>query len=1767
MLKEQISGRALVLVESLEISKQSYLEAKNLLTSALASPISQKYDAIKRLLDLNFPYAKDPYTFISEMRIIGESFKNLKIDIEMILQFCFWRAMNDTMQNQMVQITNKSKPSLLEIESNLFEATERYLSVTNKFNERKQKLKSSVSDATNKTINSYAVNVNYDPSNKQTNKFRACLLCSTDKCIADHPIYKCETYKNAKDKVTQIKVLKGCEKCANLNHRTSECRFRFHSSCRYCHAWHFSFLCIHPVEEGGKQREGKKNEKEHVKINKQKDIKNQNKIESSKEVNSGVIWIEAALYSNSYDNSILPTFTCNLGNHIIRAMKDSGCQENFIPESLAYENNLKVIDSNIEITINGFNGSKDYKTKKVELNLILGRNEHVITAICVPSINTKIKLSNLNKVVSKFKEKGYEFADKFLDVQSESIGNFDLILGTDDAHCLPVHEIVYGSSMSIKASVFMNTNIGIMLEGNLDRMLQNLDYLPNLKCSETHVHVSDVEKENFTKTNNVIDDACMDNKVNKDSSNTQILNDDHEQDEQNMNFTVINEHGEVNEKELLKATNAILNGHCEQYLKYDNEIDEFSIENNNMLSQYALDKIESLEDGRLQVPILWNGRVSHLLGKNFNLAKQILKAPLKKLSRNKEKLLMTDKVFKDQVEQGIIEKLDNIDDFIVENPQCSFLPHMSVIKMDRETTKCRVVFLSNLCEKNKNSYQRISHNQAIQSGPNLNKKISISLILLRFDKFLICFDIAKAFLQLALNVIDQNRLMFLWFRNIEKDDFSIIGYRNKRLPFGISCSPSLLMLSLFYILIIETNGNSDKVKNFKKLVYSLMYMDNGAYTSNDEMELKSSHKLLIDIFNQYQFSLQQFSTNSTKLQDYIDESVEERTSDKIKLFGLLWDRCADTLSTKKLNLDSNANTKRFILATLAKNFDPFNYNGPLLNRARTFMHDLQCEKTLDWNTELSKEQLKEWKNISKQLNSSPEIHLKRFIGKRNATYRLISFTDSSKTIYGTVIFIQDVDSLNVSFLLAKNRFVNRQLESKSIPCLELHAVILGTEVLIDLYTELAGYNSIVPLNIIELKLYTDSMVSLNWINSFIIKLEKMQQKRTIFVMNRLSRLSRLCEIFPVHYSFVAGCENPADHITRSVSYKQLKKSNYFCGPEFLKGSNGPYTRDDILTVTVPNPSNDTVYSQNKNEQYHILTASTEKRHEHLLPLEKYSSFSKFVSVHRYILKFINNMKLSLKGKDPDKYSHLSCYDLNANLYAEAISQIILTDQNIHFSDAFKYFSSKSKRLKDMPNIVGQLNAYPDNRGLLRVKSKCMKGSDKNQCYFPLLLSKHSLMTRLIILDLHRKLFHAGKYVLLTELRKKFWVPQYFSLVKGTLRECTTCKRFNERTIKLNQSPYREFRINPPNVPFKFIFLDYLGPYNVNWNGKRNKVWILCITCLWSRAINLKVCLDLTNSNFLKAFQLHTFEFGLPELILSDLGSQIVACSNIIMDFIKDPETQLYFQETGVKSPTFDQYYKGNSSQGSLVESCVKLIKRLIYGSIKNYVLDFIDFQFLIAKTVHLVNRRPIAFKEALRDNSLEEVPEPITPEMLLRGYNLTSINVIPDLQPEIDNDPDWMIDPVDSISDGFSKLRHVRENLICLYNEEFVSNLINQAVNSKDRYKPVKHKHLQKGDIVLLKEKHLKVSNYPLGVIKEIQVNTLNEVTGALVLKGKTKELVKRHSSSIIPILTNINEDSETSKVWHTPTQQSNLIPVRPKRNAAKICTEKNKILIDSEIF
>ena len=114
---------------------------------------------------------------------------------------------------------------------------------------------------------------------------------------------------------------------------------------------------------------------------------------------------------------------------------------------------------------------------------------------------------------------------------------------------------------------------------------------------------------------------------------------------------------------------------------------------------------------------------------------------------------------------------------------------------------------------------------------------------------------------------------------------------------------------------------------------------------------------------------------------------------------------------------------------------------------------------------------------------------------------------------------------------------------------------------------LEGPKNVCPLDIREQCLYSDSLVCLAWIKSY-TKLEKLN-KRTVFVQNRLEKLNKLCIQNPIKFTFVDGISNPADFVTREISYKQLNKSNYLCDPDFLSNENAAMVVADRLSVTMP----------------------------------------------------------------------------------------------------------------------------------------------------------------------------------------------------------------------------------------------------------------------------------------------------------------------------------------------------------------------------------------------------------------------------------------------------------------------------------------------------------------------------------------------------------------------------------------------------------------------
>jgi len=678
------------------------------------------------------------------------------------------------------------------------------------------------------------------------------------------------------------------------------------------------------------------------------------------------------------------------------------------------------------------------------------------------------------------------------------------------------------------------------------------------------------------------------------------------------------------------------------------------------------------------------------------------------------------------------------------------------------------------------------------------------------------------------------------------------------------------------------------------------------------------------------------------------------------------------------------------------------------------------------------------------------------------------------------------------------------------------------------------------------------MVSLQWIRGYSVNFSKMQ-KRSIFVMNRLKTLDEHCQNYPVRFDHINGENNPADYVSRETSFNQLSKTNFYSGPRFLRED---YDKVHVDTaVTVPNPftaSCEEIPGGDDNVHCHAVGVEEPVGVRQLVSLNRFSSVKKLIRVYALVLEFVYQLKVRV-GKIQSSQS-------NIDFRSAAFARIIEAEQRIHHPDLCAYFDAGSRNLKDVPQMVNQLNLVREN-SVIRVKSKFPRTENG----YPTLLPKKSLLTEMIIRDCHEKMAHIGTYTILRELRPYYYITNCYSMVRRVIRNCVKCLKLNSRCIGNNQNVYRNFRMSPKEVPFAYVFIDYAGPWKIKTDSGNAKVWLLLITCCWSRAGNIKICRSLNVQDFLRAIQLHIYEMGLFHFCSSDLGSQICSGTKIISNFLDDMETKTYLQDHGIQHLEFSNYPKGNSTLGSLIEAMVKQVKLLINKSIGKNVLVYADFEFMVTKVTHLINRRPVAFKDSLRSLPDGEIPTAITPEMLVKGRELVSVNVVPQLQPVDEIDPDWTNrEPTDIIRKTYHKLEKVRTNLIQLYHSEFLANLSDQAVAQRDRYKRVNHQSLAVGDVVLLEEKLLKQSCYPMGIVVSIERNSLGEVTAARVRKGLTREVVYRHAPSLILLLRHQKTDKDSEE--NSTKNESKSVNMRPRRSAAIKCQSQRDELIKQNL-
>ncbi|GFX63762.1 integrase catalytic domain-containing protein [Trichonephila clavipes] len=308
-----------------------------------------------------------------------------------------------------------------------------------------------------------------------------------------------------------------------------------------------------------------------------------------------------------------------------------------------------------------------------------------------------------------------------------------------------------------------------------------------------------------------------------------------------------------------------------------------------------------------------------------------------------------------------------------------------------------------------------------------------------------------------------------------------------------------------------------------------------------------------------------------------------------KTFGLLWKPHPDSFAFKISPMTSNCDnlivTKKSVISTIARIFDPLGLIGPVITRAKILLQSLWQLK-LDSNDPFPSNLASYWKSFIDALES---------INCLDIPTELHGFSDSSEKAYGASLYLRCINTsgeISVRLLCSKSKVAPPK--SITIPRLELCGAVLLSKLLkrtLDTF----------KVNISQIYLWTDSSIVPAWIKKPLAQLKTS-------VRNRVSIIQELTE--SDFWKHVNSENNPADIISRGISPDKIQHCElWWFGPLFL------HQYKELEPSDITAVEEDDLFLQELKETSDFPLCALLKNFE---PLDIISNFSSFTKLQRVI---------------------------------------------------------------------------------------------------------------------------------------------------------------------------------------------------------------------------------------------------------------------------------------------------------------------------------------------------------------------------------------------------------------------------------------------------------------------------------------------------------------------------------------------------------------------
>ena len=149
---------------------------------------------------------------------------------------------------------------------------------------------------------------------------------------------------------------------------------------------------------------------------------------------------------------------------------------------------------------------------------------------------------------------------------------------------------------------------------------------------------------------------------------------------------------------------------------------------------------------------------------------------------------------------------------------------------------------------------------------------------------------------------------------------------------------------------------------------------------------------------------------------------------------------------------------------------------------------------------------------------------------------------------------------------------------------------------------------------------------------------------------------------------------------------------------------------------------------------------------------------------------------------------------------------------------------------------------------------------------PIILPRHSWVTRLVVQDQHIAAKHAaGVNHTWALFMQRYWVISGREAVRECEQLCPLCSRRKARPAHQLMAPLPKIRLKSPHRAFGRVAVDYGGPFTtiMGRGQRRSKRYFCLFPCLSCRAVHLEMAYSLDTNSFLNAFQRLCNRRGVP----------------------------------------------------------------------------------------------------------------------------------------------------------------------------------------------------------------------------------------------------------------------------------------------------------------